>query len=321
MHEAFGTWLREGDRPRPLSPTTIHEYERQIAAFATWLTEALDLPWAATSISAYRMASYLQYLQTVAQRAPATQLKAVTALRVFGTWLVETGKTADNPARRLRAQPEQPQPPKALTPRIVQRVLDAAYHTGDLRDAVVLELLATSGMRASEVAGIQCADLERGSRTMWVRIQGKGGKVRRVPLPKHVGQLVDQYLAQRGASAAAVPRTGPLLMGQRGGITRTTINDIVAAVVQRAALTPAERAQVTPHAFRHTVATTLVRQRDIVTAADILGHTTINTTRRYAKATAQDLEAAVEALVSAVPRQHPSAGAPAPGNHKEPHDA
>jgi site-specific recombinase XerD len=317
MHEAFGTWLRQGDRPRPLSPTTIQEYERQVAAFATWLTIALEVPWAATSISARRMASYLQYLQTVVQRAPATQLKAVTALRMFGTWLVETGQTADNPARRLRAQAEQPQPPKALDPRIVQRVLDAAYHSGDLRDAVVLELLATSGMRASEVAGIQCDDLERGSRTMWVRICGKGGKVRRVPLPKHVGQLVDQYLAQRAA-----PRTGPLLMGQRGGITRTTINDIVAAVVQRAALTPAERAQVTPHAFRHTVATALVRQRDIVTAADLLGHTNINTTRRYAKATAQDLEAAVEALASAAPLRQPSAGDPLPPRRpKEPHDA
>jgi integrase len=58
----------------------------------------------------------------------------------------------------------------------------------------------------------------------------------------------------------------------------------------------AQRAQVTPHAFRHTVATALVRQRDIVTAADILGHTNINTTRRYAKAAAHELEDAIQAI-------------------------
>ena len=53
---------------------------------------------------------------------------------------------------------------------------------------------------------------------------------------------------------------------------------------------------VTPHSFRHTVATMLVRQRDLVTVADLLGHTNVNTTRRYAKASASELEETVELL-------------------------
>ena len=95
---------------------------------------------------------------------------------------------------------------------------------------------------------------------MWIRILGKGAKRRRVPLPKHVGQLVDAYLAERAAKIGAPVAMGSLLVGQRGNITRTTINDVVAKVVNRANLTPAQRAQVTPHAFRHTVATALVRR-------------------------------------------------------------
>ena len=71
---------------------------------------------------------------------------------------------------------EHPGPPKALSPTVVTRLLDGAHHTGELRDAVVLEILAFSGMRASEVAAIQLEDLEVGLRTTWVQIVGKGQK-------------------------------------------------------------------------------------------------------------------------------------------------
>lgn len=298
MLDQFRTWLRSAETHRPLAATTIQDYERQVAAFAQWLTDTLGVPWTAEAVSAQRMASYLQYLQLICKRAPASQIKAVAALKAFGTWLVETAQAHSNPALRLRAQPEQPHPPKALESHVVQRLVEAAHQTGDLRDAVIIELLAASGMRASEVAGIQIAALERGERTMWVRIVGTGNNVRRIPLPTHVGLLIDQYLATRSSPTGDLPTTGSLLVGQRGGITRATITATVARVAQRAVLTPAQRQQVTPHAFRHTVATVLVRRRDIVTAADILGHTNINTTRRYATASAQDLEAAIQDLVT-----------------------
>jgi site-specific recombinase XerD len=74
------------------------------------------------------------------------------------------------------------------------------------------------------------------------------------------------------------------------------INRIVTKVAAAARITPAERVLVTPHAFRHSVATQLVRKRDLVTAADLLGHSSLATTRRYSKASAQDLEAAVDTL-------------------------
>jgi integrase len=115
-------------------------------------------------------------------------------------------------------------------------------------------------------------------------------------LPKHVGQLIQQYLAHRAVPDGPPPTHGPLLIGERGGLTRSTINRIVAQVAAAARLTPAEQALVTPHAFRHTVATRLVRKRDLVVAADLLGHSSLTTTRRYSKASAQDLEDAVTDL-------------------------
>jgi site-specific recombinase XerD len=294
-------WLAT-DAPRRLAPTTIQEYQRQVVAFARWMETTLDVSFLPESITSYRVEQYVVTLEVQVRdkaRKPATVNKAVAALSSLGAWLVVTGSCVDTPARRLRSMGEQIGPPKALSPTIVTRLLDAAHHTGDLRDAVVIEILAFSGMRASEVAAIQLEDLEVGLRTTWVQILGKGQKRRRLPLPKRVGTLIQQYLDDRMARAGRRPTSGPLLIGERGGLTRTTINRIVTKVAAHARITPAERALVTPHAFRHSVATQLVRKRDLVTAADLLGHSSLSTTRRYSKASAQDLEAAVDALYDA----------------------
>jgi site-specific recombinase XerD len=300
---AWIDWLSSTDAPRRVSTATLAAYQRHLSAFATWLAETLQIALTPQTASAYRMEAYLSHLRDELQRRPATQAQAIAALASFGLWLVETQQAGANPARRLAAQPEQASPPKALDPSVVKRMLDAAHHTGDLRDALIIELLAFSGMRASEVAGIQIEQLEHGQRSTWVRIEGKGGKIRRIPLPKRVSLVIDAYLDQRSAREDAPPRSGPLIVGIRGPITRLTINTTVAQVAERATISPEQRAAITPHAFRHTVATQVVRQRDLVTAADLLGHASLNTTRRYAKATAHELEDAVEALYTS--RSHP----------------
>jgi site-specific recombinase XerD len=296
--DQWASWLAM-DAPRRVSPATIREYCRHLARFASWIESTLGLPFLPEHVTAYRMERYLAEIEgqiQQKQRKHAMYNKAVAVLTSFGMWLVSAGYITETPARRLRTLPEQPTPIKALDRNVVIKVLDAAHHTGDLRDALVLELLAHSGMRAHEVAAIHVEDLEVGRRSTWVRIVGKGQKQRRIPLPKPVGILIQDYLQQRVGKEGQRPIHGPLLVGERGGITRTTINRIVAKVAMRAQLSADERRQVTPHAFRHTVATRVVRRHDLIVAADLLGHSSLTTTRRYAKASAQELEAAVEAL-------------------------
>ena len=104
-------------------------------------------------------------------------------------------------------------------------------------------------MRASEVASLQIEQLDIGLRTTWVRILGKGQKQRRIPLPKQVGQLIQAYLSYRQETHEERPTSGPLLLGERGGLTRTTINRIVTRVTNAAHLTSEERALVTPMHF------------------------------------------------------------------------
>lgn len=299
------TWL-QSEGPRRLTPSTIKSYHRQILSFARWLESELQMECTLETLTPLRMEAYLEDLQQTYDRKPATINLAVVAFQSLGSWLVETGLMQSSPARRLRTIPEHPQPPKALSRSMIKRIRDAAHHTGDLRDAVVIDLLAYTGLRASEVAGIQIEQLERGARTTWIRIRGKGGKYRRVPLPKTVGLLVEEYIDHRAIQEKARPLSGPLLVGKRGGITRTTINRIVTDVVRRTTLTQLERDQVTPHAFRHTVATELARSKHLVVAADMLGHSSLSTTRRYVKASAEELEDAVDNLYRGLPHSHES---------------
>jgi len=298
MIDQWTNWLAT-DAPRRLSQTTIRDYQRQLERFVAWLTTTLGHSATPEQMTSYRMERYLSELEAQVrqhQRRPASYNKAVAALTSLGTWLVTTNQTRENPARRLRTLAESPGPVRSLDRTTVVRVLDAAHHTGDLRDALVVEILAHTGLRAHEVASIQLADLEQGLRTTWIHVHGKGAKVRRVPLPKAVGSLIEEYLVQRSSKETQRPTSGSLLVGQRGGLTRTTINRIVARVAGQAQLSEGERWQITPHAFRHTVATRVVRQRDLVTAADLLGHSSLSTTRRYVKASMAEMEAAVETL-------------------------
>jgi integrase/recombinase XerD len=296
--DQWSIWLAT-DAPRRLARATIHDYQRQVERFVTWLATTLGHSATPEQMTSYRMERFLSELEGQVrrhQRKPASYNKAVAALTSFGAWLVASNQTRENPARRLRTVPEPPGPVRSLDRTTVVRVLDAAHHTGDLRDALVVEILAHTGLRSHEVASIQLADLEQGLRTTWIHVQGKGAKVRRVPVPKAVGSLIEEYLEQRSSKETHRPTSGPLLVGQRGGLTRTTINRIVARVTGQAQLSEGERERITPHAFRHTVATRVVRQRDLVTAADLLGHSSLSTTRRYVKASMAELEAAVETL-------------------------
>src|SRR5690242_20502610 len=132
-------WLAT-DAPRRLAPATIAEYKRQVVAFAHWMDAMLGVSFQPEYITAYRIEQYVATLELQVHRKtrkPATVNKAVAALSSLGAWLVEIGICATSPARRLRTIGDQPGPPKALDPTVVTKLLDAAHHTGDLRDALV----------------------------------------------------------------------------------------------------------------------------------------------------------------------------------------
>ena len=197
---------------------------------------------------------------------------------------------------------QQPIAPKALGKQALARLLHKVHESGSRRDAALLELLAATGLRASEAAGLRVGDLELGERHGWVTVRaGKGRKRRRVPLHARARRALWNYLEARGfAREEALPRSPApraeeaLFLSQKGG--GMTPYAVWYAVKKYARLAGVEG--VTPHTFRHTVATRLVRDPgvDLVTAATFLGHARLDTTARYSRPSEEDLEGAAETL-------------------------
>jgi len=192
----------------------------------------------------------------------------------------------------LVGTPKQPRRlPKFLTPHEVAALLAAPDVTTriGLRDRALLEVLYATGLRVSELAGLDLNDLDGSERT--VRVLGKGGKERIVPYGSRAAGALDAHLACRGAIR------GPLFANRRGG--RLTVRSIH-SIVRRSAAACGITRRVSPHTLRHTFATHLLDAgADLRMIQELLGHSRLSTTQRYTHVSADQL---MRAYDSAHPR-------------------
>lgn len=204
--------------------------------------------------------------------AKTTVARRLSALRaVFRFWL-RHGVLVQDPARGIR-NPKQPRRrPRALNVDETIAILEAVEVDSSpqaLRDAALLELLYGSGLRVSEAVGLQVpqVDLVQGM----VRVTGKGGKDRLVPL--------SDASRRRLAVLVAGRRRGPVFVHEDGApLTRTQAYRIVRAAAQRAGVLK----PVSPHSLRHAFAThLLISGADVRGVQELLGHARISTTQRY----------------------------------------
>ncbi|MDR7273335.1 tyrosine recombinase XerC [Catenuloplanes atrovinosus] len=156
-----------------------------------------------------------------------------------------------------------------------------------LRDHLVLELLYATGIRVSELCGLDLADLDRTRRL--VRVLGKGNRERSVPYGVPAEQALDTYL-RRGRPALTTPDSGDaLLLGARGGRLQATIARRIVATYARAENLP----HTTPHGLRHSAATHLLEGgADLRSVQELLGHASLATTQIYTHVSVERLRAA-----------------------------
>lgn len=155
--------------------------------------------------------------------------------------------------------------------------------------AVVLTLLYT-GVRASELCGLKVRHLDL--LTGHVRVAGKGGKVREVPLRPEVADAIRDYLAVRAMSSHAAAEE--LFLGQRGPMKRDAVNTLLESLGAKAGLD----VRLRPHAFRHTFCTRLVRKGvPLTVVSNLAGHASVQTTAKfYVNTSKEDKIRAVSAL-------------------------
>jgi integrase/recombinase XerC len=209
--------------------------------------------------------------------AAASAARALAAWRSFSRFCVRRGILEKDPARAL-AFPRLPRRlPRTLPAAELSRALDglAAGDATTLRDRALLELAYSSGLRLSELTGLDFGDLNRGSGLL--RVRGKGRRERIVPAGDAALAALDRHLAAAGRSKGR--GDAPLFANARGG---RLSNRTVQRVVRRRLLALASGLGVTPHALRHSFASHLLdRGADLRAIQELLGHRSLASTQIY----------------------------------------
>ncbi|HJU82598.1 MAG TPA: tyrosine recombinase XerC [Holophagaceae bacterium] len=220
---------------------------------------------------------------------PASQGRILSTARAFFRWLFETRRIGKNPASGLRNPKQAKKLPAFLTEGESEALLELppAVDFVSARLACLLELLYASGLRVSELVGLDLQDVLHGERTL--RVLGKGRKERLVPFHAKAAEILDTYLAHRGALLAVkgLPPTPAIFLNQRGGrLTPTTVRNLLREALEAAAV----RSRVSPHALRHSFATHLLnRGMDLRAIQELLGHASLSTTQRYTHLSLEEL--------------------------------
>jgi site-specific recombinase XerD len=268
------------------SQRTVKGYLSDVRRFAAWFEDAVGEPFDPKSITDVDVAQYISFMRTVRKMKPASIARPIRALNSFFDWLVESNVVPTNPTQVSRLPKETKRPPKSLSEQEMYRLRRAVHKGRNARDIAVFEMLAGTGLRVSEVCHLELSDVTISERKGIVRVHGKGGKYREVPLNAEVRKSLRAYLDERDLTP------GALFIGQRGPMSPSGVFRLLRKYAAQAGL------DVSPHVLRHTFATRLLRggRTDLVTVKELLGHEDINTTAIYLQPTQEDIQQAVENL-------------------------
>ncbi|MDR6819481.1 integrase/recombinase XerC [Neorhizobium sp. 2083] len=274
-------WLESLASERRLSENTLDAYERDSRQFLTFLTTHLGGPTRIADIHTLRPADLRAFLASRRREGSGARSlgRHLAGLRSFLRYLERKGLVNAAAAGAIRA-PKQPKSlPKPLTDRQALNLVTTGAQLQEepwiaARDAAVLTLLYGCGLRISEALGLKPHDLTPGATTL--RITGKGGKTRLVPLLQIVFDAVEAY---RKLCPYHLEAEKPLFRGARGGPLQPAI---VQREMQKLRSAFGLPETATPHALRHSFATHLLAGGgDLRTIQELLGHASLSTTQVY----------------------------------------
>jgi len=254
------------------SPRTVDAYRRDLAALAAFRGGNVG------DVTLEELERWLAVMRADGL-SPSTVARRVAAVRTYFRHLILIGARSENPAASLQLPRRPRRLPRALSPAETERLIDAAIGTTprSLRDRALVELLYGAGLRVSEAVGLERSGVDTEERI--VRVLGKGGKERLVPLGRPAAEAVRRYLALGRAHLDRRYRPELFLNARGGPLTRAGAFLILRKLAEKAGLEP-ER--VHPHLLRHSFATHLLEGgADLRSVQEMLGHADLGTTERY----------------------------------------
>ena len=282
---------------RNVSAHTADAYQSDISQFLAFAAGHLEKPVSKMKPADLDLAIIRAFLAELYRQGQsrASVARKLSALRTFARFLKREGWIEIDPAALAVSPRREQKVPAHLTVDEMSRLLDVPDTAEPLgrRDRAILELFYASGLRLSELVGLDLEDVDLHTRI--VRVMGKGGKERIVPFNSSTQKALRTWYTDRASlrSAARVHSTrhkaqpDPLFVNARGGrLTGRSVQRLVARYVTSCST----RFGISPHALRHSFATHLLqRGADLRAIQELLGHVQLSTTQRYTHVNAAQL--------------------------------
>ena len=296
--EAVGRFLDVLGDQRHLSPQTLRAYASDLEQFGEFLRDdhVGGVPPGPEGIDTLAVRAFVASLHRAGLKKSSIARK-LSAVRSFLEHAARDGRIEANPGRTVPTPKLPKLLPKTMTVDEVFALLDRideSDHAG-ARDKAILELLYASGLRVSELVGLDLEDLDVPGGM--VRVLGKGRKVRLVPFGTKAAAALRRWIHDSAALRAA-RGTEAVFLNLRGDrLTDRSVRRILDRRLREAAI----HARVSPHALRHTFATHLLGAgADLRAIQEFLGHASLSTTQRYTSV-------GIDALMQVYDRSHPRA--------------
>jgi integrase/recombinase XerC len=285
---AFIEYLRYN---RNVSENTSRAYESDLGQFLTASAAARQQPRPSLTAADFSSDHVRLYLGTLFREGAsrATAARKLAAVRTFARWLRREGLIDGDPSALSGTPSREQKIPVHLSVDEMARLLETPDCSTPLgrRDQAMLELFYASGLRLSELTGLDLDDVNLNARM--VRVLGKGRKQRLVPMTQTAADAIRRYLKDRETMVRAAPKPEerrraqhPVFVNYRGGrLTPRSVHRLVCRYVAICST----RFGISPHALRHSFATHLLQGgADVRGIQELLGHAQLSTTQRYTHA-------------------------------------
>ncbi len=292
MQQEIATFIQYLKAERNASLHTLEAYDRDLQQFAGFIRQEFGETFRIGQITHLHIRRYLASVHK--ELAKSSVGRKLAAIRSLFRFLLRRGILEKNPAELVSSPKREKKLPFHLDIDEVTTLIEApdAITSLSIRDRAILETLYSSGLRVSELTGLNIggADLLAGS----VKVLGKGGKERIVPLGSKAVKALEEYLDLRGSREL----NAPLFLNSRGGrLTRRS----VARIVDRYMIHLETMKKASPHTLRHTFATHLLEGgADLRAIQEMLGHASLSTTQKYT-------HVSIDRLLEVYDKAHPKA--------------
>lgn len=265
---------------RNLSEETIRSYSADLAQFSGFLDEEFEAgkKHRAKDVDVLSIRSFVGFLHKERRKKSSIERKIV-AIRSFFRYLCKEGILNSNPASAISLPKKEKRLPKYLSVDEIFHFLNSPDKTTPQgkRDSAILELLYATGIRVSELVGLNLNDVD--FREMTIRVIGKGKKERLLPFGSKALETMKEYLLVFSPKREKGPSPDAFFLNLRGGrLTSRSVRRIVDKYIKQTSI----MTKISPHSIRHSFATHLLNAgADLRSIQELLGHSSLSTTQKY----------------------------------------